>query len=62
MIVVHDGDDTSPAAKELMLRDLLDREVFRRWRDVVDRGVEGRGLCGEGVEQVFGEVGRKAPG
>ena len=56
---VHDGDDTSPATNELMPRDLVDLEAFRRWTDVVDRGVEGRGLCGEGVEHVFGEVGRK---
>ena len=49
---VHDGDDTSPAANELMPRDLVDLEAFWWWRDV-DRDVEGWGLCGEGVERVF---------
>ena len=59
MSFVHDGNDTYPAANELVPRDLVDLETSRRWRDVVDRDVEGRGLCGEGVEHVFGEVGRK---
>ena len=62
MSFIHDGDDTSPAENELMPRDLVDFEVFRRWRDVVDRDVEGRGRCGEGVEHVFGVVGRKVFG
>ena len=59
MSVVHDGDDTSPAANELMSRDLVNLEAFRGWRDVVDRDVEGRRLCGEGVEHVSSEVDRK---
>ena len=62
MSFVHNGDDTSPAANELMPRVLVDLEAFRRWRDVVERDVEGRGLSGEGVEYVFGEVGRKVLG
>ena len=62
MSFVHDGDDNSPAANELVPRDLVDVGAFRRWRDVVDRDVEGRGLCGEGVEYVLGEVGRKVFG
>ena len=62
MSFVHDGDDTSPAANELVTRDLVDLEALRRWRDVVDRDVEGRGLRGEGVEHVFGEAGRKVLG
>ena len=31
---VHDGDYTSPAANELMPRDLVDLEAFRRWRNI----------------------------
>ena len=42
-----------------MSRDLADLEPFRRWRDVVKGGAEGRRLGGEGVEHVLGEVGRK---
>ena len=59
MSFVHDGDDTFLAANELVPRDLVDLDAFPRWRDMVDRDVEGRGRCGEGVEHVFGEVGRK---
>ena len=62
MRFVRDGDDTSPAANELVPRDLVDVEAFRPWCDVVNRDVEGRGLCGEGVEHVFGEVGPKVLG
>ena len=59
MSLVHDHEDAFPAANELMSRDLVDLEPFRRWRDVVEGDVEGRGLGGEGVEHVLGEVGRK---
>ena len=41
MSFVHDGNDTYPAANELVPRDLVDLETSRRWRDVVDRDVEG---------------------
>ena len=53
---VHDGDDNSPAANELVPRDLVDVGVFRRWNDVVARDVEGRGLCGGGVDHVLGRA------
>ena len=59
---VHDREDTSPAANELMPRDLVDLKAFRRWRDVVEGDVEGRGLGGERVEDVLGKVGRKMLG
>ena len=60
MGLVHGGENASPAANELMSRDLVDLERFRRWRDVVAGDVEGRRLGGEGVEHVLSEVGRKA--
>ena len=56
---VHDHENASPAANELMSRDLVDLEAFRRRRDVVEGDVEGRGPGGEGVEHVLGEVGRE---
>ena len=40
-------------ANELVLRDLVDLEAFRRWRDDVDRDVGRRGRCGEGVEHTL---------
>ena len=42
-----------------MFRILTDLEAFRRWRDAVEGDVKGRGLGGEGIEHVLGEVGRK---
>ena len=48
---VHDRENASPAANELMSRDLVDLEAFRRWRDVVEGDVKGRGIGGE-VEHV----------
>ena len=56
---VHDRENASPAANELMSRNLFDHEAFRRWRDVIESDAEGRGLEGEGVEHVLGEVDRK---
>ena len=58
MSLVHDRENTFPAAHELMFRDMVNLEPFRRWRDVVEGDVEGRRLGGEGVEHVLGEVGR----
>ena len=55
---VHDRENASPAAKELMSRGVFDHEAFRRWRDIIEGNAEGRGLGGEGVEHVLGEVGR----
>ena len=57
--LVHDRENASPAAKELMFRNVVDLEPFRRWRYVVEGDVEGRRHGGERVEHVFGEVGRK---
>ena len=58
MGLVHDGEETSPAANELMCRDPVDLEPFRRLRDVVEGDVEEWRLDGEGVEHVLGEVGQ----
>ena len=59
MGLVHDREDASPATNEFTSRDLIDLEPSRRWRDVVEGDVEGRGLGGEGVKHALGEVGRK---
>ena len=57
---VHDRENAAPAANELVSRDLVDDlEGFRRWRDVVEGDAKGRGLGGEGVGQMLGEVGQK---
>ena len=57
---VHDDENASPAANELISLDRIDPEAFRRWRDVVKGDVEGWGLSGKCVERVLGEVGRGA--
>ena len=59
MTFVHDSENTSPAANELMSRDPIYLEAFRRWRYVVEGDVKERALRGEGVRHVLGEVGRK---
>ena len=53
MGLVHDREDASPAANELVSRDLVDLEPLRRWRDIVKGDVERRRLGGEGVEHVL---------
>ena len=58
MVIVHYRENASPAANELVSRDLVDLEAFRWWRDVVEGDVDGRGLGGEEVEHVLGQVGR----
>ena len=59
MNLVLDREDPSQVANELVSPNLIDLEPFRRWRDFVESDVERRGLGGEGVEHVLGEVGRK---
>ena len=49
----HDRDNASPAANELLSRNLVDLEAFRRNRDVVEGDVEGRRLEGEYVQRVI---------
>lgn len=60
MGLVHDDENAPPAANELVPRDLVDLDPFRRLRDVVEGDVELRKLIGGGVDHVLDEVGRKA--
>ena len=41
---VHDRDNAYPAANELLSRDLVDLEAFRRQRDVIQGDAEGQTL------------------